>query len=102
MSLGNLYYYFDSKEAIVGAMAEMWLAEIGTIFSRTTTEGSNPLVVLIDMVERASARVESASFIFDMMAEAARNPALGKILEAHHHVLRTGLTAYVRDAQKAG
>jgi TetR/AcrR family transcriptional regulator, repressor for uid operon len=105
ISPGHLYHYFASKEAIIGAMTDAGL-EYATSRLSKMMEESNAISALLSELGRGKSghghRPISQSFIFDMLAEAVRNPAIADIVREHSRALRTLLSAFLRDAQERG
>jgi TetR/AcrR family transcriptional regulator, repressor for uid operon len=105
ISPGHLYHYFASKEAIIRAMTDAGL-EYATSRLSTMMQGSNAISALLSEFERSKSahghRPASQAFIFDMLAEAVRNPAIADIVSEHSRALRSLLSAFLRDAQDRG
>ena len=103
ISAGHLYHYFDSKEAIIGAMTEAGLEHANVRFSHMM-KSSNAVSALVAEMERAKVARDRAGqlIVLDMLAEAGRNPAIGDILRQHSRELRTLLADFLREAQNRG
>ncbi len=103
ISPGHLYYYFSSKEAIVEAMVDAKLDQAAAGLDRMM-QGGNAVMTLVDEVARFSLSKGGVSqaFLFDLMAEAGRNPAIEKILRERTKTLRDLLADYLQAAQEAG
>ena len=85
LSVGQIYRYFENKEAIIGAIVARDVAEMRDKFSALKNSGE-PLAQAI--IERCSQAVddnydpERAALMLEVLAEAARNPRVGAILQA--------------------
>ncbi len=107
ISPGHLYHYFAGKEAIIRAMTELGLEYATTRLTRMM-EGSNAIAALLSEFERGEEGPQKANskshraFIFDMLAEAVRNPAIAEIVREHSHALRLLLAAFLRKGQERG
>lgn len=98
---GNLYHYFDSKEAIVEAMVEASLSETAEAFAQLQ-EGDDPLLPLFTEAQqflKEAARGHRAIAI-EIFAEAARNPTLEKAVRKHTETMRELLAGTIRRAQE--
>lgn len=104
ISPGHLYHYFESKEAILGAIVEMVLEDATEHFDRTMEESSDALAALISEMEQAKARKEPGGniLILDMFAEAGRNPKLAKVLQKHSRGMRQLLADFLLKGQERG
>jgi hypothetical protein len=91
------------KDSIVEAMVEAGLAHATTDFARLE-ESADPLAPLKSelkrFVKRAAGR-ERASAI-EILAEAARNPAMERIVRRHTERMKELLAGSLRRAQKKG
>lgn len=107
ISAGQLYYYFESKEALIEAMAEADLAAIRSYAER--------LVTLDDLLNAAVSSSEFMSLpynepgkllegglAFDLHAEATRNPRIHAIMDRHYRQISALFGERLAAAQKAG
>jgi AcrR family transcriptional regulator len=101
ISPGHLYHYFASKEAIIEAMAKANLARAAERFGQIA-EGTDAVAVLGAEIERAKLKRNASSLLFEMLAEAARNPAMARILRHHSRGMRSLFAGLVRKGQDAG
>lgn len=102
ISPGHLYHYFESKEAIVRAMAEMWLGVARGIFDKIV-EGPDVLSSLVSAFGRSAARERTdQEMILDMLVEAGRNPAMAKIMEQYSQTLQAQISNFLRKGQSRG
>ncbi len=85
MSVGQIYRYFDSKEAIIAGIVARDMAEMRDKYSQLQ-EGDEPVVDAI--LQRCATAIdnlyapERAALMLEVVAEAARNPRVAEILRA--------------------
>ena len=103
ISPGHLYHYFASKEAIIAGMAETRLAIAAECFNRVV-EGSDLIAALVAEIEQSKAQVDPKGqpLVFEIMAEAGRNPAVAKILREYSKAVRAILADVLRKGQARG
>lgn len=103
ISPGHLYHYFSSKEAIVSAMAESRLAQAASHLG-ATTRGPDVVTAFLGAIESGiGVRDPSANaLMLDLLAESARNPAVGEILRESHREMRMLLASLLRKGQERG
>jgi AcrR family transcriptional regulator len=85
LSVGQIYRYFENKEAIIAAIVARDMAEMRDRYSELK-DGETPVLEAI-LTKCATALdelydVESAALTLEVVAEAARNPKVGAILRA--------------------
>ena len=102
ISPGHLYHYFTSKEAIIGAITSAGLEYVKARFAEVT-EDEDPIRSLVAELERLKALNRSKSgVLLDVLAEAARNPVIGKILQDTSEEMRQLLAKFLRRGQGHG
>ena len=102
ISPGHLYHYFTSKEAIIGAIASAGLEYTKARFAEVG-EDQDPIRTLVSEFERLKALNRTKSgVLIDVLAEAARNPAIGKILQDTSEDMRKLLAEFLRRGQAHG
>lgn len=85
LSVGQIYRYFENKEAIIAAIVARNTAEMRDIFTEMQDAGEPILEV---MLEKCATAVDDAydrdraALMLEVVAEAARNPAVAAILQA--------------------
>ncbi len=100
MSAGHLYHYFPSKEAIIEAMIDANLERAANRFGETA-KGESVLDALVTHLERSAPDDgRRASLLFDMFAEAGRNPTMARILSKHSHEMQALLVDLLRRGQE--
>lgn len=102
MSAGHLYHYFPSKEAIVKAMFDANLERAANRFGETS-KGESVLDALTAHVERSAPDDgRNTPLLFDMFAEAGRNPTMAKILGEHSYRMQLLLVDLLSRGQERG
>ena len=103
MSPGNLYRYFPSKEAIIAAIAERDRAQAAADFAAVdkAPDFFTGLEALgrYYLIERSD---EEIALCLEIMAEARRNPDVGRIHEAIDRDVQKGLADVLRRAAERG
>jgi AcrR family transcriptional regulator len=83
LSVGQIYRYFENKEAIIAAIVEADLAEMHERFADLETSGAPLVETFIDQsVEECTAPrygAEHAALALEVLAEAGRNPRIYKV-----------------------
>lgn len=100
----NLYRYFPAKDAMVQAIVTAQRREIAAL--RAISEaGRGPRAALLTfaaaLARRAAAPAMSALWL-EILAEAARNPAIARLLREDDHELRTAFVSLTQSAIGAG
>jgi TetR/AcrR family transcriptional regulator, repressor for uid operon len=103
ISPGHLYHYFPSKEAIISDLTSAGLARTTEHFKKTVA-GPDVLAAFLNEFERVRATSDpSIQLLFlDMLAEAGRNPEIGRILRKHSHEIQATLADFLRKGQSQG
>ena len=103
MSAGNLYHFFESKEAMIAALVQRKLDESLALFAQI--ENSEDLFqAMMDRVEASlNERTDRdyAALELEILAEAARNPAVATIVRAADAATRERLRHLYRAARQA-
>lgn len=99
ISPGHLYHYFASKELIVEAMAEEYLRRLHGYFADQPEGADTPTVLLSEIWSmRGWGDVEHCRILFELLAEAGRNPRIRTILQEN----TTGVCAILSQTLRAG
>lgn len=102
ISPGHLYHYFTSKEAIIGAITSAGLEYVKARFAEVT-EDEHPIRSLVAEFERLKALNRTKSgVLLDVLAEAARNPQISRILQDTSEEMRQLLAEFLRRGQAHG
>ncbi|BBU63312.1 hypothetical protein MSC49_32470 [Methylosinus sp. C49] len=104
ISPGHLYYYFDSKDAIVATMSEAWLGGVRSRFEQLSAKESDVATALMTEIGRLapSGPNSGSELFFEMLSESARNPAMAEIVRAHSRSLRAILADVLSNGQRCG
>lgn len=108
MSPGHLYHYFDCKEAIIKAITETGLERVAVTVGQVAQEAdlvdalAARLVAKLDQLKRDGEDRRKAALMAEMTAEAARNPAVAKILRDHDRRIREMVACLLRHGQERG
>ena len=95
MSVGHIYHYFESKEAIIAAIVDRESALAAERFSEL--DAVDPSALAEVMSERAAESMSEKTDIFqsvlnlEMLAEGQRNPEVAKIIQRHDDYVRARL-----------
>lgn len=103
ISAGQLYHYFENKEAILGAIAELALAQMTDHFEQVMSS-ADPMAALKTHVGRIRGLGTNAPhrLVLDLFSEAARNKSLAKILHRHSQGMKALVANVVRHGQHNG
>lgn len=103
ISPGHLYHYFASKEAIIEALVDANLKRLADRFG-VATENSNVVATLASEVEQKKLRQARGgrSMLFEIFAEADRNPAMAGVIRKHSRGMLTLISDLVRKGQQTG
>ena len=104
MSPGALYRYFDSKEAIIEAIAEAEQRENATLLA-DLAESPDPVAGLEAVVEAvllAYADPDEGRLAVEVLAEAARNPRVAEGFLRNAAELKAGVVAALEAGQAEG
>lgn len=86
MSVGHIYHYFENKEAIISSIVDRELQYLLTICQRIRDKsgGGDLLHAATDahFVIHETQNNQDASLMLEIIAEAARNPAVAQIVQA--------------------
>ena len=91
MSAGNIYRFFDSKEAIILALIERDLEEILERLSQLDGEGDVVKIVIDGMHECVSESPSRGLLDLEILAEASRNPKVAELLRRNESLIRDRL-----------
>lgn len=91
MSAGNIYRFFDSKEAIILALIERDLEEVLAQLSQLEGETDVVDVVITGMQECVSETPSRGLLDLEILAEASRNPKVAELLRRNDSLIRNRL-----------
>lgn len=103
MSPGHLYHYFPSKEAIVEAMANDYLAELHGHFNAHEDGASTATVLLSELWSmKGWDALSHCRILFELLAEAGRNENIHAILKDNTDGIRALLARTLKAGQERG
>jgi AcrR family transcriptional regulator len=107
LSVGAVYRYFDSKEALIQAVAEQVVGLIvGELDSLLATKPLPPLVDVMDrvlrVVEAQTGANGAARMALQVWGEALRNPRLGDLVAGVYQTIRARFVRFATQAQEEG
>ncbi|MGH6964746.1 MAG: TetR/AcrR family transcriptional regulator [Phenylobacterium sp.] len=85
LSVGQIYRYFENKEAIIAAIVARDMAEMRDKFSQLQSSGEPLREAIIDSCVRSMDEqygLERSALMLEVVAEAARNPRVAAIVQA--------------------
>jgi len=90
ISVGLIYRYFESKEAVISAMAEEHQKDLQELVERARSAPTllDALEILLTAHCCEDAPQMHAAFVVDLFAEAGRNPSIANLVRG---VLETGM-----------
>ncbi len=108
MSVGQIYRYFPSKEAVIAALVEQHLADRSRRLEDLRARAEDPVEQLLEMARHHTEKVREprdAALSLEFLAEAARNPRIADILRTvdramREHVAQILAQAGVSDASQ--
>jgi len=93
MSVGHIYHYFESKEAIISAIAERDVQDLMTMFS-----GFNQADDILDSMKTACGDgfdrhtdIPAATLDLEIVVEATRNPKVAAIVQGSDQIIRQAI-----------
>lgn len=104
MSPGNLFHYFDSKNAIIAAIAQEDQRETAEFFAGLSNAGDAVAAIL----QVAAAALQQASdpiyarISIEIAAEATRNPEIAALFAANEALVKTELVGMLKRGIAAG
>ena len=87
MSVGHIYRYFDSKEAVIAAIVERDLEEARTLIEGMLQDPAGAPAAMLAAVGDGVAKMldrPSAALFLEVMAEAARSPKIAVSARRQH------------------
>lgn len=103
ISPGHLYHYFESKEAIIRAMAEAYMGGAIDHFTGLAPEPKAIASVLAGVVSDTLRRDDPGQpLLLELVAEAARNSELAQVMQDHSRALRGLIGDLLSVGQAAG
>lgn len=88
LSVGQIYRYFENKEAIIAAIVAQDLAEMREKFAELESQPGTLLDAVTEHMPEAVDKcydLSRAALVLEVLAEAARNPKVAAIVRAADH-----------------
>ncbi len=85
LSVGQIYRYFENKEAVVAAIVARDMAEMRDKFSVLQNSGEPLLEAIVDSCVQSmndQYDIQRSALMLEVLAEAARNPQVAAIVQA--------------------
>jgi AcrR family transcriptional regulator len=103
MSPGHLYHYFASKEEIIAAMTDLKLQYMASRLDDMAGK-TNAIEALFNELDQSKFACDGSqiALVFEMIAEAGRNPQIAAMLIRHYQTMRDLLAAFLQDGQRRG
>lgn len=100
ISVGLIYRYFESKEAVIAAMAQEHIKDLQELLERARSAATllDSLEILLTAHCCENAPQIHAAFVVDLFAEAGRNPTIANLVR---DVLETGLAGLTKVIARA-
>ncbi|MFG1478893.1 TetR/AcrR family transcriptional regulator [Xanthobacter sp. V4C-4] len=104
ISPGHLYYYFESKDAIIATLSDAWLSRTRARFERVVSAPRDLVGALVSEIGGLAPKgpKAGAELVFEMLAESTRNPAMAEMVQAHSRDLRALIAGVLREGQRRG
>jgi len=94
LSVGQIYRYFENKEAVIAAIVEQSLAEWSRRMAEVRARNGDLVEEMLEVVSYHIDKVgehERAALSLEFLAEAARNPRIGDIVRYVDRTMREKL-----------
>ncbi|MDR0702441.1 MAG: TetR/AcrR family transcriptional regulator [Azoarcus sp.] len=104
MSAGHIYHYFENKEAIIAAIVQRDLERIVTLWAelRSSHDIRETMVALSSEGVFKTMDTSAAGLNIEIIAEAARNPEVARIVRAADCCCMASLIQTLRIARQEG
>lgn len=103
MSAGHIYHYFENKEAIIAAIVARDLARVRTLTAELRSAHDVKDAMLARVSESVTEHLDPdvAALRLEIVAEAARHPAIAEIVRSADAQSREGLADVIRNVRLA-
>lgn len=97
MSVGHIYHYFENKEAIIADIVAKDTQHLLKMTSKLLLASDIKVVMMDRIIDGIKANLDSniAALQIEMVAEAARNPAIAKIIQTADQLMRNNLAQII-------
>jgi AcrR family transcriptional regulator len=96
LSVGQIYRYFENKEAVIEALCVSKLEEWAERLAEVRSRSGDPVDELMALARYHVDKLDNGqdvSMVLEFLAEAARNPRVGAVM----HRVDTGFRGHLRD-----
>lgn len=103
VSVGNVYNHFPAKDALIAEIAALEMQELHPLLE--ALEQADPLEGLLHFAKRYAAicmQPDNVMLTSEVIAEAARNPALAALFAQNHNVLVAALSRTLKRGMAVG
>ena len=104
LSVGQIYRFFESKEALIEAICDLQMDELrDSVAAVEARDGAAEAIrlMLIKGFEKLR-RPGTAALLLEVTAEAARNPKVAAVVQAHDRRIREAISDLISKAQGLG
>jgi AcrR family transcriptional regulator len=101
ISPGHLYHYFESKEAILEAIAEAYLAGAQERLGKMAAAGVISTTIS-EIEDTIASSATGQAFFFELIAESTRNPRIAEIVRKSTTLMRSFFAEFIRRGQESG
>jgi AcrR family transcriptional regulator len=104
MSTGHIYHYFENKEAIIAAIVERDLEHLLIVSAemRASSDIGEAMIKCVAMGVIDSLDADAAALKLEIVAEAARNPEVSRVVHAADCCCLASMVETLRTARRAG
>jgi len=96
MSVGQIYRYFENKEAVIEALVAEKLENLASRLAQANARSPDPLEQLLEVARHRADDIDQskrAALLLEFLAEAARNPRIAAMLRMIDEAVRAYLKA---------
>jgi AcrR family transcriptional regulator len=104
LSVGQIYRFFENKEALIEAITDLQMDELrDSVVEVETRDGAAGAIrlLLANGIEKLR-RPGAAALLLEVTAEAARNPKVAAVVQAHDRRIRESISGLIAKAQGLG
>jgi AcrR family transcriptional regulator len=104
LSVGQIYRFFENKEALIEAISSLQMDELrDTVAGVEARDGAAEAIRrLLVMGFEKLRRPGTAALLLEVTAEAARNPKVAAVVQAHDRGIRAAISDLISKAQSLG
>jgi AcrR family transcriptional regulator len=104
LSVGQIYRFFENKEALIEAITDHQMDELRDMLADVEARdgAAGAIRILLDNVFEKLRRPGKAALLLEVTAEAARNPKVAAVLQAHDRRFRQDISRLIIRAQGLG